>query len=844
MRTHAAVRVAAERGELDARVAAFAEARRVEAIRVGEHRRVAVRFVDAQPQHPAGGDHAAVDLDRRDRAAVEELALLEAQRLHDERGRGIDRRRLPRPAGAAAVRAHRVERGGLRGREVEDPVGEPGQVARRELEDQREVLRARRPLERPGVGVHEQRQGAAGRDRRLGRTARAIDVADHVDHAGDRGEEVASPCRPAAATRPDPRQQRPDRRDARVVGRDAEEDARHRRDRPALERRARVDAAGVGERSPGQRVEFAPQFGAQRVLGAGQVHPRERRAERGRLVAVDVAAHVAHEPLRQQPVVGQRRRGERRRVVDEDAAAALVPDDAGDRPPELAHLEHRPVARGLVAVVARGRRSRRATRRGRATPGASAAKRRTPGARARPAPPSRRAPAPRRRGARAARSRRPRRSRGKRERRPGRVRSASARCSAASARNGGFVASRSASPAARIRTANSAQVRIVAMGTAFGGRAGHCAQRAGTGASAVPGGGSGIIGAAPAGPPAPGAGPDARRTRPMRFCMVTTFYPPRHLGGDAVYVQSLARALVRAGHEVDVVCCDDAYRPGRRRAAVRGGAGAARDGADGVRVHRIASPVLGRLASLWMHQAGGAGTLARGDGGGPRPRLRRAPLPQRVARRRARRCSASAARTSRLLTLHDYWFVCPTHLLWKNGERACDRPDVPRLHAARPAAAAALALGRRARARASPRRRRAGAVRLVGVRASPARLPGRHRRAAAVLALSCRGATTGAAAATALPLHRAAHRVEGRAPAGRAVRAAAAVRPRARRRRRTRRRRSPRSTPPARTSASPARSAPKASRRITRRPPRRSCPRSRPRASGSSRSSPSRSAHR
>ena len=47
---------------------------------------------------------------------------------------------------------------------------------------------------------------------------------------------------------------------------------------------------------------------------------------------------------------------------------------------------------------------------------------------------------------------------------------------------------------------------------------------------------------------------------PLRFCMVTTFYPPRSFGGDAVAVQSLSRALVRAGHEVTVICDDDAYR--------------------------------------------------------------------------------------------------------------------------------------------------------------------------------------------------------------------------------------------------------------------------------------------
>jgi len=37
----------------------------------------------------------------------------------------------------------------------------------------------------------------------------------------------------------------------------------------------------------------------------------------------------------------------------------------------------------------------------------------------------------------------------------------------------------------------------------------------------------------------------------MRVCMVTTFETPRHFGGDAVHVQSLARAPVRAGHDVE-----------------------------------------------------------------------------------------------------------------------------------------------------------------------------------------------------------------------------------------------------------------------------------------------------
>ena len=45
---------------------------------------------------------------------------------------------------------------------------------------------------------------------------------------------------------------------------------------------------------------------------------------------------------------------------------------------------------------------------------------------------------------------------------------------------------------------------------------------------------------------APRAAPvPAVRMTSLRFCMVTTFYPPRSFGGDAVAVQSLARALVR-----------------------------------------------------------------------------------------------------------------------------------------------------------------------------------------------------------------------------------------------------------------------------------------------------------
>ena len=47
---------------------------------------------------------------------------------------------------------------------------------------------------------------------------------------------------------------------------------------------------------------------------------------------------------------------------------------------------------------------------------------------------------------------------------------------------------------------------------------------------------------------------------PLSFCMVTTFYPPYHFGGDAMHAYRLTNALARRGHSVTVVHSEDAYR--------------------------------------------------------------------------------------------------------------------------------------------------------------------------------------------------------------------------------------------------------------------------------------------
>lgn len=46
----------------------------------------------------------------------------------------------------------------------------------------------------------------------------------------------------------------------------------------------------------------------------------------------------------------------------------------------------------------------------------------------------------------------------------------------------------------------------------------------------------------------------------LKFLMTTSFYPPHHIGGDAVFVQYLAEELAKQGHEVHVFSSIDSYQ--------------------------------------------------------------------------------------------------------------------------------------------------------------------------------------------------------------------------------------------------------------------------------------------
>jgi glycosyltransferase involved in cell wall biosynthesis len=153
--------------------------------------------------------------------------------------------------------------------------------------------------------------------------------------------------------------------------------------------------------------------------------------------------------------------------------------------------------------------------------------------------------------------------------------------------------------------------------------------------------------------------------RPLRFCMITTFYPPYNLGGDGIFVRRLSNELARRGHRVDVIHCRDAYR-----------LAAGRDPSDAydehpnVTVHGLKSS-FGFLSPLATQQTG-------------RPLFKTAAI-RRVLEKgfdviHFHNISLLGpevlkyGRGIKLYTMHEYWLVCPTHVLFRFNRAACERP--------------------------------------------------------------------------------------------------------------------------------------------------------------------------
>lgn len=149
--------------------------------------------------------------------------------------------------------------------------------------------------------------------------------------------------------------------------------------------------------------------------------------------------------------------------------------------------------------------------------------------------------------------------------------------------------------------------------------------------------------------------------------MLTTFFGTHSFGGDAAFVDRLARALARHGHEVHVIHCRDAFEASRGDQSPR-----PYQPPPGVVIHPLESP-LGMVSPLGTHQTGlpvlKAGAIRRivrairpdvvhfhnlSLIGGPG--LLGLPVPGAV----------------KLMTVHEHWLVCPMHVLWRYDDRVCE----------------------------------------------------------------------------------------------------------------------------------------------------------------------------
>ena len=154
-------------------------------------------------------------------------------------------------------------------------------------------------------------------------------------------------------------------------------------------------------------------------------------------------------------------------------------------------------------------------------------------------------------------------------------------------------------------------------------------------------------------------------TRPLRFCLLTTFYPPYNFGGDGVDVERMAHALTRRGHQVTVVHEVDAYEwlAGRTIPPPA-------TGTTGIEVIGLRSR-LGVMSPLLTHQLGSPVVHRRRLDALFRERQFDVVSFNNVSLVGGPGLLSFGGDAVRLYLAHEHWLVCPTHVLWRHNQEAC-----------------------------------------------------------------------------------------------------------------------------------------------------------------------------
>jgi len=147
----------------------------------------------------------------------------------------------------------------------------------------------------------------------------------------------------------------------------------------------------------------------------------------------------------------------------------------------------------------------------------------------------------------------------------------------------------------------------------------------------------------------------------LRFVFTTTFYPPYHLGGDAVHVKYLAEELAKNGHEVHVFHSLDAFR-------LKKGGFPEELESEGVQRHPLKTPL--GISSYSAYFFGNSSSVLQSFKG----------LVDKVKPDVVHHHNISLLGYNLLIkksdylslyTAHDYWLVCQTNNLFKNQKEIC-----------------------------------------------------------------------------------------------------------------------------------------------------------------------------
>jgi glycosyltransferase involved in cell wall biosynthesis len=144
----------------------------------------------------------------------------------------------------------------------------------------------------------------------------------------------------------------------------------------------------------------------------------------------------------------------------------------------------------------------------------------------------------------------------------------------------------------------------------------------------------------------------------LTFLQTSSFYPPYHLGGDALHVNYLAEELVKLGHKVHVLYSKDAYRVKRKKTDVL-------DNSTSVITHTIDTPLNYTAYSAYL--LGESSRITKTF-----QSLVKTAKPNVVHHHNISLLGYPLLKKQtqyvNLYTAHDFWLICQQNNLLRNGE--------------------------------------------------------------------------------------------------------------------------------------------------------------------------------